>query len=264
MSAAELGAFPSDLFLIPPEYGWPLAIVAAMMVGFAKSGIPGMGIVIVPVMAMLFPANVSVGILLPMLSLADFLAVGYYRRHAIWKHIWLTLPWAGAGIGIAFLTMLWVNPSDVLLKRFLGVSVLAIMTMNWVIARKRAKEGGELKVPESWMFSAFVGLAGGFMTFAANAAGPIWTLYLLAMRLPKHAFIGTGAWLFLILNLSKIPLQWYRGVVWWESIKFNLLMLPAILAGGLIGIYLVGKIKQTHFDRIVKALTLAAAIKLLF
>lgn len=255
---------PTELFLLPPEYAWPLLILLAMMVGFAKSGIPGLGIVIVPLMAILFPANESVGILLPMLLLADIMAVAYYRRHAVWSHILRTLPWGGGGILIGFVTLLFWEPDDHQLKRFLGLVVLGVIVSHLLLERKRKRDGGELHLPQSHAFAAVIGIVGGFMTFVANAAGPVWMIYLLAMRLPKHGFMGTSAWLYLILNAVKIPFQYYRGVVWPESLILNAWLIPAIFAGGFLGILLVKAIPQKPFEWIIKGLTVAAAIRLLF
>ena len=61
---------------------WGLAVLCALLVGFAKSGLPAAGVIIVPLMANIFPAGMSRGILLPMLIVGDLFAIGYYRRHA--------------------------------------------------------------------------------------------------------------------------------------------------------------------------------------
>ena len=58
---------------------WAVAFLCAMLVGFAKTGIGGVGILVVPLMAGIFPPMASVGILLPMLCIADFFAVKYYH-----------------------------------------------------------------------------------------------------------------------------------------------------------------------------------------
>jgi len=93
----------------------------------------------------------------------------------------------------------------------------------------------------------------------ANAAGPIMTLYLLAMRFDKERFIGTQAWLFLALNLSKLPLSGRLGLVTARSLQANLLVLPAIAAGGLLGIALVHRIPQKAFDVVVRITAIVAA-----
>ena len=55
------------------------AVAAAVLVGLTKTGVPGLGILIVPLMAAVFPAKSSVGVLLPMLLMGDVFAATDYR-----------------------------------------------------------------------------------------------------------------------------------------------------------------------------------------
>ena len=66
--------------------------------GITKTGIPGLGPVIVPLMASVFPARASTGVLLPLLIAADVFAVVRYRRHAVWRHLVRMLPWTLGGV----------------------------------------------------------------------------------------------------------------------------------------------------------------------
>jgi uncharacterized membrane protein YfcA len=108
-----------------------------------------------------------------------------------------------------------------------------------------------------------VGMSGGFATMVANAAGPIWIIYLLAMGLPKFELVGTGAWFFLVLNVFKIPLQANLGNITPSSLLFNVLMLPVILVGGWIGIKTLRRINQKLFNNIILVLAGLAALRLL-
>jgi len=78
---------------------------------------------------------------------------------------------------------------------------------------------------ESSWFAAMIGMTAGVTTMLANAAGPVMTAYLLAMRLPKHEFIGTGAWYFLMINCLKVPFSMNLGFINPMSLKINLAML---------------------------------------
>ena len=92
-----------------------------------------------------------------------------------------------------------------------------------------------------------MGIIGGFATMIGNVAGPIFAIYLLAMHLNKKSFIGTTAWFFFIINLSKFPLQ----VLVWKNIDLNtlavdILVLPAIAAGAWFGIFIVKRIPEKN------------------
>jgi uncharacterized membrane protein YfcA len=98
----------------------------------------------------------------------------------------------------------------------------------------------------------------------ANAAGPIMTLYLLAMRLPKLEFIGTGAWFFLLVNVFKVPFGVGLGIINGESLRLNLLLSPAVMLGTWLGLMLLQHIKQVWFERIALAGALLGGLRLLF
>ena len=244
-----LGDFTSQQVLV--------IAICAFLVGVSKTGVPGCGILNVPLMALAFSAKMSTGLLLPLLAMADVFAVCYYHRHAQWKHVWRLLPWALAGIGAGSLIIRFIN--DAQLKPIIGFIVLIMLVMNyWRLHRAK----GNLKVPSHWSFAAILGFAAGLTTCMANAAGPIMVIYLLAMRLPKNEYIGTGAWYFLILNWLKIPLFVWDGRITMASVKADIVMLPAIAAGAFLGIIILKKIPQKHFNLIIQVLALAAAIKL--
>jgi len=239
-------------------FGWMVAALCAVMIGASKTGIPGFGILVVPLMAMVFPAKQSTGVMLGMLILADLFAVGYYRRNAIWGHLIRLIPATLAGIVAGFFAMRLV--SDAQLKPIIGVIVLGMLAVNWW----RTRNSDNASIPTQWWFAVVMGFLAGLTTMMANAAGPVMIVYLLAMRLPKVEFVGTSAWFFFIANWLKVPFSAGLGLITPESIKLNLIMLPFIVAGAALGIFVLRKIPQRVFEVTVQILALAAAVKLLF
>ena len=236
---------------------WAVLGFCAVIVGITKTGLPGMGILNVPLLAMSFEAKASTGLLLPMLAFADLFAVSYYHRHARWGHVLRLLPWALAGIAAGSGVVRYINNEQ--LKPVIGLIVLVMLAANYW---RNRSNGNNLKVPNHWAFAAGMGFFAGLTTQLANAAGPIMTIYLLAMHLPKHEFMGTGAWYFLILNWLKIPLFVWDGRITFESVKIDIMMLPLIVVGAVIGIFVLKRIPQKWFNIVVQLLALAAAIKL--
>lgn len=239
-------------------FQWILLAVCATFVGMSKVGVPGVSMIVVPTLAIIFGGKASTGILLPMLMLADLFGVGYYHRHAEWKYLWKLLPWAFVGVGIA----LWVGEvvNDEWFKNIIAILVfICIALMLW-----KDRQKGEGLFPDAWWFSASMGILGGFATMIGNVAGPIFAIYLLAMHLPKNQFIGTGAWFFLIINFSKFPLHIF---VWetisWNTLSLDLILLPAIALGAFLGIKLVKKISETMYRTAVIVVTALSAFLLL-
>ncbi|MFC1495209.1 sulfite exporter TauE/SafE family protein [Thermodesulfobacteriota bacterium] len=236
---------------------WIISIICVLMIGFAKSGIPGSGGLVPPLMASIMPARESTGFVLPLLIMADILAIIYWRRHVEWTQLMRLMPWAWLGIFLGYLGMGQI--SDEGLKIFIGLLVLILMAVSWI----RDKSFPDDRIPGHWLFAAFLGTMAGVASMMANAAGPVMIIYLAAMGLSKKNFIGTSAWFFWIINLSKLPFSHRLDLISIESLQANLLLLPFIITGGIIGILLVHRISQKVFDIVVKVLAIGAAFYLI-
>lgn len=236
---------------------WIILALSGLLIGMSKTGISGVGLMVVPLLANSFGGRPSVGLLLPILIFADIFAVSWYNRHAQWKHIFRLIPWAFAGIIAA--TFIGKNISDQSFNRLLAVLVIGgIGILIWQDIR-----AGKLKIPESRWFAGSMGLLGGFSTMIGNAAGPVMALYLLSMRLPKNSYIGTGAWFFFIVNVSKVPLHvWSWKTISRTSFLLDVLMIPAIAAGAFLGIWLVRLLPEKFYRILVIATTLLSAVLL--
>ena len=237
---------------------YPLQVIAlilsATLIGFAKTGVQGIGAVAAPLMAIAFGAKESTGVILPMLCFADIIAVIYYRRNAEWKFILRLLPSAIVGFFVA----LWVDSliakeSFKLLMAFCIFLGLAIMYL--------ARGGRGEKIAHSRACGLCFGVLGGFTTMIGTAAGPVMSVYLLSANLPKLAFVGTSAWFFLLVNYMKIPLQIF---VWdnitKDSILVSALGIPFIFFGAIVGIFLVKKVPEKTFRVLVVLATILATI----
>jgi len=239
---------------------WVIIGVAALVIGISKTGIPGLGILAIPLVAWVLPAKQSTGVILPMLIVGDIFAMAYYKRHAVWSHLLRLIPWAVVGIIVGYLIMGRIN--DRQLRPIIGAIVLVMLAVNYW--RNSRYKSGEIPIPTQWWFAAVMGLLAGTTTMMANAAGPIMAIYLLAMQLPKIEFLGTGAWYFLLLNCFKVPFSMDLGLINPGSLTLNLACLPFIVVGALSGVRLVRYIPEKAFNALIQVLAAAAAIKLLF
>ena len=111
----------------------------------------------------------------------------------------------------------------------------------------------------AWLMGGFAGVT----TMLANAAGPVISLYLLAARLPKMEFVGTSAWIFLLLNISKLPFSYRLGLISADSLSLNLYLAPAVIAGVLTGRWLLKTVPQNWFEQLLLLFAAVASIKLL-
>ena len=239
-------------------YQWVLSIVSGMVIGMSKAGLTGLTLMFIPLMALSFGGKASTGILLPMLCVGDIFAVAWYRRHAEWRYLLKLLPSAVVGIGVG--VAVGGGLSDDSFRLLLGGIIMVLLGMMiWQDVYKK-----ETHYPQAWWFAVLAGLAAGFTTMIGNAAGAITSIYLLSMRLPKNAFIGTAAWFFLVVNLLKVPPQ----VIFWKNISastlmFDAIMIPAIAVGTAIGIIAAGRIPEKAYRVFVMVMTGVAGLLLL-
>jgi uncharacterized membrane protein YfcA len=236
---------------------WALAITAAMVIGLSKSGLKGIAIVNVTLMALAFEAKESTGIVVPLLVLADIFAVIYYNRHANWSYIFRFLPWVLLGI---FFGVFIGNDLDE--KTFkIGMAIIILVSVGMMYWWEKRKS---TLVPTHWLFAGAVGTIAGITTMIGNLGGAFSNIYFLAMRVPKNEFIGTAAWLFLITNILKLPLHIFVwGTITKETILFDLKLIPAIIVGIIIGVQIVKLIKENFYRKMILVLTALGALMIL-
>lgn len=242
--------------------------MAALCIGISKTGVPGVGTPVVPLLAAAFGGRPSIGIMLPLLIMGDVFAVNWYRRHAQWDKLVGLLPWVVVGLVIgagALQITAKTNSTRDILGQVIGWLVLLMLAVYFLQGRL-----GEKLTPTSSVGVAATGVLAGFSTMVSNAAGPVMTIYLAAHRLPKNQFIGTIAWYFFIINLSKLPVYIALTVanprspiVTVQSLTLNAMLFPAVLAGVYTGKWLLPRIPQKTFEGVLIILAAVAALRLI-
>lgn len=245
--------------LLQGPFEWAAFLGCAVLIGMSKTGIPNTGTFTVPIFALLFGAKESTGVVLPMLCFADLLAVIYYRKKFHRDLVFKPMPWALLGLLTGLMAGHLVPHGG--FRVMMAVCILlGIVTMVSTQRPERA-----LRLTSSVFFAPVMGFLLGFSTMVGNAAGPLLVVYLLAMQLPKYAFVATGAWFIMILNYTKIPLQ---ALVWdnlsWEGLLLDAVAIPCILIGGFLGIRIVRILPERQFRVAMIILTVASTLILLF
>lgn len=242
--------------LLPSHWHWIGAIVCAAIIGAAKTGMPGFGILAVPWFAWLFHDQVklSAGALLPLLCCADVMAVWLYRRNNAIHYLWHMLPWVLCGM-IVGAGCLWLL-DNATLRPVLGAMLVAMIAMH--LWRKRQ---GDITPPGRPAAIGY-GITAGITTTVANAAGPVMNIYLLSQNLPKEAFIAAGAWFFFAVNLAKLPLYGMNGMITTQTLLIDACLVPAVVVGSLVGRRIVKRIPQGAFELTVLLLAALGACML--
>ena len=235
-----------------------ILISVAFFVGMAKTGVSGISMLVVPLLAMAFGGKESTGLMLPLLIMADIFGVLYYHRSVNWYSFKKLFPWAALGVIIG--TAIGQSVDDQVFRQLMGFIIFA--SLGLMIWQEKSKN---VNVPDYMWFAILMGLLGGIATMVGNLAGVVMALYLLSMRLPKNEFIGTAACFFLALNLFKVPFH----VFIWETITLdsfllNLISLPFIALGAYVGFAIVKRIPNKQYRWWVIGMTALSAVFMAF
>ena len=242
-----------------------IGALAALIIGLGKTAIPGAGLLATPMVAAVFSGRPVAGATLVILVTADVFAVRWYREHARWDLLRALVPWILVGYVFGAWFFIVVGSGTRALDVTMGITILLMVALQAfrMIRRSPPKPAG---TPAA----AFYGTTGGFATFVSNNAGPIMNTHLLRLGLQKEELVGTSAWFYFGVNVSKFPL--YLALGWWshgggfftaETLKFDLLLIPVVVAGVLIGRRLFYVVPTQVFVVIVLVLAGAASMKLL-
>jgi uncharacterized membrane protein YfcA len=245
---------------------WALLVVAAVAVGFAKTGITGVGAVASALFAVVLPARESTGALLPLLIAGDLVAIALYSRHTSWGLIRRLFPWVAVGVlvGVVFVA----NVDDSQMRTAIGLLLLGLVAVQLLTQSDRVRQAlgdpGSGPVATSHRVSAaVVGVVAGFVTMVANASGSVMTVYLLLSGLSVMAFLGTGAWFFFLVNVFKLPFSIGLGLVATDALAADAVLLPAMAVGAVAGALVVRRLAQRTFERLALALVVVSALPLL-
>ncbi len=259
---------------------WIILNFTAFMYGFNKTGIVGSAIICTPMMLLAFTPGQTLGIMLPLLVVADICTIIILRSSARWDVIPKAIPWAVVGtiLGwwIARQSVRMGAEGEILLKKGIA-AILVVMVLFGFYLRVRPElvtrkeevagtpgaSGGTRTMAKPW-FACAMGIMGGLTSMLANNGGPAWVVFLLSLGLGVKEFLGTAAWLFFILNVTKIPFALNLGFIGKDTLSINLYLLPALGIGLAMGVWAVKRLSKKAFDNITQILALLGSLYLLF
>ena len=221
-------------------------------------------------MAQAFGAKQSVGLVLPLLIAADLMGYWINRHAGSWKPVLSMAPPAIAGVIIGWICLDLIDNNSA--RVIIGWLIIALLAFKLLLDRQHKRLQQRLEAPpdpsksglsQHRLFSWSMGLTAGITTMLANAAGPVMTVYLMTQRLDKRSHVGVFTRFFLFINLFKVPFSANLGIINAKSLTTNLLLLPAVIAGIIIGWNILKRLSQSHFEKVLFFLTLFAALWLI-
>ena len=237
---------------------WAVAILAVFIVGLSKSGLVGsMGMVAVPMLALVMPARDATGMMLPVLLAMDAIAIWIYRKEANWHVLRIMLP--GALLGTILGWLLWSVVTDAQVLLAVGIITVLFMLDALLPIRKRLPD-----TPPSRGWGAFWGAGAGLTSFISHTGGPPYQIYTLPLGMTPTVYSATTAFFFAIVNTLKLAPFWFLGTLSVSNLELSAILIPFGLVGVGVGVFLVRRISAKAFYAIAYVLILLLGIKLLY
>ncbi|MEM7259440.1 MAG: sulfite exporter TauE/SafE family protein [Pseudomonadota bacterium] len=233
-----------------------LFVLAAFFVGLSKGGMPGIGMLSVPLLALSISPLVAAAILLPIYILSDVVGVWLYRREFSLPNIVILVPAGIAGVVIGWLTASMV--SDRAVSVLVGMVGVSFCLYHWLKprTRRRVTTADPIK-------GLFWGTVSGFTSFVTHAGAPPYQVYVLPQNLSKMVFAGTTTIVFAVINLAKVipyaSLQQYSPDVF----RLSTMLLPIALIGTFAGRVFTQKVPDKWFFLAVHLVLFMLSLKLI-
>lgn len=228
--------------------------LAGLITGFSKFSVGGMGLLVLPILMIAYPGPEALAVLLPLYIVTDIMAVCSYKSKIAWSVLARFLPLSFLGIIVA--SQFLANIDSDQFVTFLGFMILSMIALGLYMDFR----------PTSFMqkpWAAYsMGFLGGIVTMMANAAGPIFSLFLLEQKLDKKTYVSTRAWAFFIINVVKLPFYISLGLLSVESTQASLYGIPGLMVGSFIGYHFLKKVNPIQFKWLVRIMSSIAAVKL--
>lgn len=233
-----------------------LAALAAFTVGLSKGGVPLIGMLGVPLMALSISPIVAAALLLPIFVLSDMFGLYAYRRAFDRRNLAILIPAATLGIAIG-----WATAS--ITREWLVTLIVGVIGLAYCINALVTRGGGEAR-PADVPRGMFWGTVAGFTSFVSHSGAPPYQMYVLPQRLDKMTFAGTSTVFFAVVNAVKLVPYWALGQFTAGNLKVAAVLAPIAVAGTFLGFKLVKIIPEKAFFRFVEVALAAVSVKLVF
>ena len=235
-----------------------LAAIAVIIVGLSKSGFgSGIGVLGVPLMALVIPPAQAAAIMLPLLCVMDIFNVFHYRSQFDRTNLIILVPAALLGILLGTFTFRYLTDDHI--RIMLGV-ISILFVINFFVGRRN----GTKKMEPDRVKGSIWGAIAGFTSFGVHAGGPPVNIYLLPQKMDKTIFVGTTVIFFTIVNYVKLIPYAYLGQLSGDNLLTSLILAPLVPLGFWLGIKLHDRVNETLFYNLAYISLFITGTKLLY
>lgn len=236
-----------------------MLVGVTFLISLSKGGLGGMaGTLSAPLMSLVMPVNQVLGLLLPIMLLADIFSIIFHWKRWNTRLVWLLLP--GAVIGVTIGTYFIVNVSAQVLK--IGLAVISLLFVLYKVLEKRII--GSLEYKERKWHGWLAGSTAGFTSAIAHSGVPPISIYLMLHDVTPRVFIATSVLFYAILNWVKVPYFYFTGLFDFQRTWQTAWVFPIVPIGVWFGRWLASKVPKQTFDNIILVLLVITAFLLIF
>lgn len=231
---------------------------AVILMGLSKGGFSGLGLLSLPLMALIVSPVQAAAIMLPILIVQDVVTVWSYRREFDRRNLATLLPGAGLGVIAGYLLAAKVSDSAV------GLAV-GVISISFALRRLLGSRSAAAPVTQAnYSAGTFWGVICGFTSMVAHAGGPPFQIYLMPQRLPPAVFVGTGALFFALMNWIKVVPYFFLGQFTAQNLTASAVLFPVAIASTLAGVWLVRRVPAERFYTLIYWLLIGVGLKLVY
>jgi len=233
------------------------ALPAAVLVGLSKGGLPIVGMLAVPILALVVSPVEAAGLLLPIFVVSDWFGLWAYRREYSARNLAILTPGALVGIALGWATAAWVSEAAVTL-------IVGLIGLAFVADRVRTAGRDRAPRPADVPRGLFWGAVSGFTSFVSHSGAPPYQMYTLPQHLPKMVFAGTATIFFAIVNAVKLIPYWALGQLSLDHLKSVVVLFPAAILATFAGVRLTRILPERLFFRLILAALAVVSVKLVW
>ena len=236
---------------------WVVAVIAAIMTGIGKGGLPMVGSLTVPVLSLVISPVVAAGLMLPVYVISDWFGLYAYRKAFDKRVLAITCSAMTIGVGLGWATARTIPETWVTV--LVGVIAVAF-SLNQVLRRPAIAEPKRAEIAPG----LFWGTIAGFTSFVSHTGGPPYQVYTLPLGLKKAVFAGTSTIAFTYINALKLIPYYFLGQINLASLKTALVLMPIAAVSVFLGVWVIKKLPEKLFFQIVTWALLLIGVELIW
>ena len=236
---------------------WVIAVIAAVLTGIGKGGVPIVGALTVPMLSLVISPVVAAGLMLPVYVISDWFGLYAYRKEFDKRVLIIACVSMTLGVGLGWATARMIPESYVTV--LVGVISVAfalnqILRRAVVVAPRRA----EIALGVFWCTIA------GFTSFVSHTGAPPYQVWTLPLGLKKAVFAGTSTIAFAYVNAIKLVPYYFLGQINLDSLKIALVLMPVAAVAVFVGVWAVRRLPEKLFFQIVTWSLLLIGVELIW